>query len=525
MNQPALHFKDGIFYLKVSFNERMLAKGAGFRWNINHKIWYTPDVSVAARLRDYAIDEAKNQINAKLIHVAPWSRPLPIIPEGLSLLEHQPVAINFSLSRNRSYLGLDPGLGKTIIAALIAASLNKKCVYVCPPFLVQNTIAEFRKWAPKLLASPFEEAPALTADVTVVPDSMLINKDVLGILSRFGKLFGDAVLFVDEAHRFKNEGSQRTTAMFGENPRGKPRVRGIVDNIPTQIFMSGTPMPNRPMELYSVLSNAAPETIDFMNKHHFGVKYCAAFENQFGWDYTGASNLPELRRRVIAPTGPFMLRMKKELLNLPPKLEEVFVVSEDMSPCLAQMNRGIGERYSKVEDVIKARIAAAHDKNSDDLHVATYRRLLGEEKVDAAVEYIKNILEETDESILVFAFHKDVISRLNYELSKFKPIVITGQTPVSQRQELVNIFQQSKTHRILIGNYIAAGVGFTLTKATRVLFVEFDWVPGVNDQAGDRAHRIGQKSPVLVQYMVYKDSIDKAVIEVLLRKRKSTDYI
>ncbi len=78
---------------------------------------------------------------------------------------------------------------------------------------------------------------------------------------------------------------------------------------------------------------------------------------------------------------------------------------------------------------------------------------------------------------------------------------------------------------MLIGNYLAMGIGFTLTKATRGLFVEFSWVPGENEQAGDRMHRIGQTGSVHIQYMVYKNSIDKKVIEALLRKRKATNII
>ncbi len=97
--------------------------------------------------------------------------------------------------------------------------------------------------------------------------------------------------------------------------------------------------------------------------------------------------------------------------------------------------------------------------------------------------------------------------------------MITGDVLKAKRQPLVDEFQKNPKRRLLIGNIEACGLGFTLTKATRVLFVEFSWVDGQNGQASDRAHRIGQNQSVLVQYVVLKDSFDRQRMETLLRKR------
>src|SRR5690606_36049177 len=127
--------------------------------------------------------------------------------------------------------------------------------------------------------------------------------------------------------------------------------------------------------------------------------------------------------------------------------------------------------------------------------------------------------EETHENILLFAIHKATVAGLAEKLKEYKPLVITGDVHEDKRQDLVNTFQASKAHRVFNGNIQACGVGFTLTKATRVLFVEFSWVDGDNQQASDRAHRIGQNQSVLVQYVVLKDSFDRTHMEVLLKKR------
>lgn len=493
------------FLFLCSFQERNIPRDAGFKWRDDIK-WFTDNAAVAGKLCEYATDAAKRELDRVLIKVSPWLKPLPLPPPGLELLPHQVDATIFALSRNRSYLGLDPGLGKTIVAATIARALGGVVVYISPAFLVQNIEEEFRKWAPEVR-------------LLVVPDSRLADEETFCRVILRGA-DSSATLIVDEAHRFKNLDARRTSLLFGN--KSEP---GICEYFSRQIFMSGTPMPNRPIELYPVLSNAAPETIDFMGAFDFGRRYCAGHRTRYGWDFSGASNLHELRESVIHPGGKFMLRLKKSLLKLPPKTEEVFVVADSMGPRLAKMEKGLGAAYATVEDLIKAQIATKEGKQPEELHVGTYRRLLGMEKIAPAVEYIESILDESDDSLLVFAYHREVIAGLSKRLIGFKPYIITGDTPVGERHEMVKDFQKSKTRRLMIGNYLSMGIGFTLTKATQGLFVEYSWVPGENEQAGDRMHRIGQKGTVLIQYMVYKNSIDKAVIETLLKKRKILNYI
>lgn len=453
------------------------------------------------------------------------------IPEGLKPLDHQVVAIDFAMTRNESYLGLDPGLGKTIVAALVSSAIGKPIVYISPPFLVENVINEFKRWAPQLRIFEWDGLgiPFLTADVLIIPDSMLIREDLYGDVQRHIKTTFkgfDATLIVDEAHRFKSSKAQRTRALFGRVSKVEP-VPAIVDLFQRKVFMSGTPMPNRPIELYPVLSKLTPKSINYMNEFAFGRKYCAGFKRFGKWDFKGSSNLKELAARVIAPSGKFMLRLKKDVLDLPPLIEEVFVISGGMTPRLAKLDRGIGKAYGSVEDVIKKIISDTHGlKEVADLHTSTYRRLLGLEKIKPATQYLESLMDETNESILVFAYHKDVIDGLAHSLRKFKPFVISGETSKRLRQAQVNEFQtQGNKRRIVIGNIQSLGIGFTLTRAKRVLFVEFSWVPAENRQAADRAHRIGQKESVLVQYMVYKDSLDKAIVESNLHKLRSIDQL
>lgn len=422
-----------------------------------------------------------------MIAVNTWSGRV-MYPDSLKPKEYQIRAAEFSLSQTSSYLDVAPGLGKTIIAALIANTMpHLDPVYICPPFLVENTYCEFLKWAPTRFKS-----------MIVIPDNRL----------EYFKYECDGkkvLLIVDEAHRFKNETAKRTKALFN-------KVHPI--SLHT-VFMSGTPMPNRPMELYAVLSKAAPETIRFMNKFQYGMRYCAGFRGHWGYDFTGASRLPELREQV---KGKFMLSMKKKDVaqELPAKMEEMVILGGDLPKTIAEIDKSLLKQYSPT-DLMKHALG--------DLHVATYRKELGKAKAKLAIDFIKDILDNSKDPVLVFAIHKEVVEKLYYELLTYKPLVITGDTPSSQRLDIVNQFQNSPEHKLMIGNIQAAGIGFTMTRAPRVIFVEFDWVPGSNEQASDRAHRIGQDKDVLVSYLVFKNSLDRTVLESILKKRGNIEQL
>jgi SWI/SNF-related matrix-associated actin-dependent regulator 1 of chromatin subfamily A len=413
-------------------------------------------------------------------------------PEGLTPMPHQLEAVNWAFSRKNSYLALDPGLGKTIVAALLANVTGAHIFYVCPPFLTQNTTSEFEKWT-------FQKK------LYLLPDSMLTKKETLDKLKQATSGVKNKVLIIDEAHRFKNERAQRSKALYVD-------IMKLFRN-DRIVFMSGTPMPNsRPIELWPVIQNAAAQVFG-LNFFSYGLKFCGGYKDQWGWKFDGFTNKPEFKSKIFKS---FMLRQKKELLNLPPKLEGLLTVGDNIPAIVSKVEKKILEHYSP-EDLVEGRIKQMTGEH--DLHIARYLRLLGEYKLKYVLPYIDSLLEETKENLLIFAVHKDTVHGLAEHLKDFKPLVITGDVHKDKRQALVQEFQTSKDRRVFIGNIQACGVGFTLTKATRVLFVEFSWVDGENQQASDRAHRIGQKDTVLVQYVVLKDSFDRTRMEVLLKKR------
>lgn len=533
-----LTIEDGIFICRCSFQDRSKPRDAGFSWHPHKKIWYTNRIQVAARLRDHADDSAKKKIRALLIEVKPWHGPL-LYPPNEALKSFQASAARFILSRNRSYGALDPGLGKGVIAVVVANTIAHAhasrelpppaFLYICPPFLTMNVEEEWKRWRTfSGVIQRYEHAVHPDARVLIFPDSKLQLDDHRFELEAYiaaakrGKR--PLIAFVDEAHRYKTPDAQRTKFLLGFAAPDKetPGIPSLVRHFDQLTYLSGTPMPNRPMELFTILNKSAPETIDFMNMFEYGKKYCGGFEDTHGWDFSGASNLDELREKVH---GKFMIRMKKAdvMKELPPKIEEFLFIGDTPGSRVTEMESAMLREYSP-EDILRKRIALEAGKDSaEELHLATYRRLLGREKVNPTAEAINEILNGSDESIIVTAYHTEVIEALAAKLSKWKPLVLHGKTK-AKGQYLVDVFQKAPEHRLFIIQ-INMAVGYTMTKATRVLHVEPAYDPGTNDQASDRAHRIGQTDSVFVQYLVYRNSLDRMVLSIVLRKKNVTANI
>lgn len=510
------HNGERFVFLPDTPAETRLAYAAGFyHEREGDPRCYTGILAVAAKLRHFATAKVKRTHFRCLIEVNPWLVSLPLPPAGMAYQKHQLRAAKFALSRNRSFLRLDPGLGKTIVAALIAVARGGRVAYVTPPGLAANVEAEFAKWARGLHVHRLDRTctvPWLT-DILIVPDSLIGRKEVREEVSWWAaNWFAPTTIIVDEAHRFKTRTAQRSAGLFA--------AAEAFDN---QVYMSGTPLPNRPLELFPVLSYAAPEKIGFMVEHHYGLRYCGGFFDGFGWNYKGSSNMKDLAAKLLVDEPRFMLRMTKKVLGLPPKTEGILVVDGRLKGEAAQLDvEAMKQLAGKLDKGIENALAATIGKQK--IPMATYRRLLGVAKVPYAVDHVKRLLED-GYAVLVFAQHLEVVEKLTAALDRFKPYVITGSTPMKKRKDQVDDFQRNTRRRLFIGNITAMGEGNTLTKAERVVIVEPDWVPGKNTQAGDRAHRIGQTKAVHVDYMVFRNSLDKVVVENVLRKRRAIGFL
>ena len=464
---------------------------------------------------------------------------------GGQLRPFQRAGVSYMTERKRVLLGDEMGLGKTVqgIAAVCHAKAFP-CLVICPVSLQLNWVREIEKWAVnKRVTMEVEES----ADFTVIPYSQVVKHE--NILKK-GTHW--QALICDESHYVKNSKAQRTKV-----------VKSIAKGIPNIYLLSGTPIVNRPAEFITQL-----QILDRLNEmggwKHFTDRYCDAKQERFGLNINGASNLTELNSRLRASC--YIRRFKKDVLKeLPDKQRSVIevpisnrkeyestrkevreelaqlkikskeftqdVLNEVANSKLEQVQEKWGELFpeekvpsadssAKLKRLLHARLLRRESfiENSEGillLNKLKIRSMQG--KLKAAVEWIDHFLE-SGEKLVIFCDHIEAQEAIYNKLAK-KSTAIMSHMDTETRQKSVDRFQNDKKIQAIVCSLGAAGVGFTMTASSNVLFIEQGWTPAIHDQAEDRTHRIGQKNAVTAYYMLGKNTIDGDIYGLIQKKR------
>lgn len=423
-----------------------------------------------------------------------------------TLYPFQEPTIPFALSRRGTLIADEMGLGKTSQAInIILRSNSRNNLIVCPASLKYNWRAELQSWGFDGPISMVGENRPQIVRGSPSRYATIVNYDILHKLPIYHEW--DTIVF-DEIHYCKNAKAKRTVKAQMLSQRGK-RIIGL----------SGTPLTSRPIELWSILKMLAPYEFPETEKQ-FAHKYCDAkmryvytkWGRKLVWDYSGASKLDELNERLRAV---MVRRLKRDVLtDLPEKIREIIVLGE--------VSRELELDESEDFDVTVKRLQKGEKIPFE--QIAVMRRLQATAKLDACVRFIENALESSNK-IILFAHHTAIIEGLRDALAAYSPVTITGRTTTEDREAAVRRFQYTDTCRLFIGSILAAGTGLTLTAASHVIFIELDWTPGVMTQCEDRAHRIGQRNPVLVQHLVVDGTIDAVMCKKLVAKQNVLDKV
>lgn len=511
-----------------------VVKKAGFRWSATLKYWYTEDALVAARLDPATAAQAVADANHAIAQsraVTGSDTTIPA-PEGLAYLPYQVAGINYARARKAVLIADEMGLGKTIqaIGVINADPAIRNVLVVCTATIKITWARELSKW----LVVPHTIARATSAAFPSA-DIVIINYDILlkhrhAIDSRHWDL-----LIVDEAHYVKNPKAQRTKALFGHGERSNPAKGDPGIQADRVILMTGTPIVNRPSELWTTVHALDPHDL---GRSFFGFmkRYTNAHHNGYGWDFTGAANIPELQTRMRAK---FMVRRLKGdvLTELPPKRRQVIELDPNGASAIVAAEREAFERSEKAITTARKARELAEARGDRDAYEAAVRQLRDAQsiafeemarlrhdtavaKVPQVIAHLTDALEEGNK-IVVFVHHHDVAHALKEAFPN--AALVTGEVAVDKRTLEVDRFQNDDNCQLFIGSIKAAGVGITLTAAAHVVFAELDWVPGNISQAEDRCHRIGQLNSVLVQHLVFDNSIDARMAHMIVDKQAVID--
>jgi SNF2 family DNA or RNA helicase len=421
------------------------------------------------------------------------------------LFPHQIEGVAFLLGRRRAILADDMGLGKTrqAIVALRHAAPTGPYLVVCPASVKRNWTREINIAAPDASAHIIEKGSGLPER----PDWVVVNYDILAKhIDTFARQHWSGLVF-DEAHYLKNHRSARSR--LARQLADEARSHG--GNDPVVYLLTGTPLTNRPRDLFVLLQLVGHSLgRSFLG---FAKRYCAAEQNEFGWQTGGASNIEEL---TVQLHGVMLRRAKDQVLALPPKLRTWLPVDVPKGTGVSDMRKVVELLHS--EDTVAPGSTISDRRLRGRLlgAVTKARQRLAAAKVTATLDFVTGAVEQ-GEKVIVFSCFEDPLQQLARPLGT-SAVLVTGKTPASQRQSIVDRFQEDQSVRVFLANIIAGGVGLNLTAATQVVFNDLDWVPANHWQAEDRAYRIGQARTVNVTYMIAVNTLDDFVQTVLETK-------
>lgn len=431
-----------------------------------------------------------------------------------TLREYQKIGYNWL--KNLDYLGFggilgdEMGLGKTLQAiSFILSNKGSKSLIVAPTSLIYNWANEFEKFAPSISVAVVNGTKEEREEIA----QNLGNFDV--ILTTYNLLKRDLETYktmefdyciLDEAQYIKNAHSQN--AITVKEIKAK-----------TRFALSGTPIENSLMELWSIFDFIMPGYL--YDEKRFSVRYHKRLNE-------GPEVLEEINRLV----KPFILRRRKKdvLKELPDKIEKKLIVSLD-----DEQKKVYGTYAKHAVELIKKKVKDDEFKNSK-IEILSYitklRQLCldpsvlingysgGSGKIEALVELLHKSIEQ-GHRILVFSQFTSVLrnigKRISVEGISFN--YLDGSILADKRMRLVKDFNEGDASVFLI-SLKAGGVGLNLTSADIVIHFDPWWNPAVEEQATDRAHRIGQKKVVEVIKIIAKGTIEEKILSLQEQKKK-----
>ena len=406
----------------------------------------------------------------------------------------------------------DMGLGKTVqaLAMLTARAGKGPALVIAPASVTRNWRAETDRFAPSLI-------PVLIgsrSDVALLPqlgtgDLALVSYGLLSFIGDELQAIDWATIVLDEAQAIKNTATKRAKIVQNLNADFK-------------LATTGTPIENHLGELWSLFR--------FLNPGLLGGK--TAFNEKFNRPIARDGN-EERRDTLKNLVKPFILRRRKDqvLTELPPKTEIVLSVdlSDEEKALYEAMRRQAlkdiaaadeqQKRFTVLAQLTKLRQAACHPR------LVRPTSKIGSAKLELVGETLLEILESGHKALIFSQFVKHLKIVENWVKGQgIAYQYLDGSTPGKKRTQSVDAFQSGEGDVFLI-SLKAGGTGLNLTEADYVLHLDPWWNPAAEDQASDRAHRIGQQRPVTVYRFVSEGTIEEQIIALHKDKRDLADQI
>lgn len=428
------------------------------------------------------------------------------------LMPHQKLSLSHILKQTSGNIWAPPGSGKTLCGLVWLCSAGPRMKLVVTRAMARGTWREeVRKYTtlkPVILSGQKAELFTPRGDcIYITAWETLIHWAPVLV-----KLKPDSVVF-DEIHCAKNP--KRVTPVL--RPDGSKAWKSLKNisassselarNSSRRLGLTATPIPNRPRDLWAQLDLVEPW--QWGTYHQFGVRYCAGFEDTYGWKYEGLSNTEELNGRLASVK--YKTSQKAITASLPPKRRQVVHLSID------EQNRASGGFKQEIKK-------AARMGNREGLfeiylqEASSRKRKYVLEKVAEAVS--------AGQKVTVFTGRRKDCEHLAQELEKYfhRTKIKTnlwwahGGITTDRRDEIRDEYMNTPGSGVLIATGDSMGESINLQKTDLALIVMLPWTPRQIRQWEGRFVRLGQDRPVLICYVIAEGTVDEDVSEVLLDK-------
>ncbi len=443
------------------------------------------------------------------------------LPPGKELWDYQKATLDFLLERGGGINGDQPGLGKTPTSIAYCNEREAQRVLVIVPASVRLQWAEqIKAWStiPGVKVSTMlkvKDGIHPTAHYQIISYEAARNPAIIRAISKYEW----DVLICDEAHKMKNIDALTTRAVIGNSRgdyhHGDHKMKAISHYCRERLALTGTILLNRPSECYVLFRFFDWEAIDFASEEKFKERYNRQADlktiegKRFKLESTSLESELQNRLRVNV-----MARHEKRDVLTFMKPPRYAVVRCEESGNVRSALDAEGLLDISIDDIQTT-------KDFEILgHIAQVRRLMGIALAPQIADYAHDFLEGSDEKLVIFGWHLEVLDIFENELSRFGTVRVDGRKSPAARQKAVDDFINQSNVRVFIGNIQAAGTGLDgLQKVcSRCYLAEPDWVPAQNEQAVSRLDRFGQENVVTAEIFVAPGSISEKILVRALEK-------
>lgn len=467
-------------------------------------------------------------------------------PQGFEqpLFDFQYVALKYIQAMGfRAIVGDDMGLGKTpvglasallygadkviIVTRAVALGAWKRAIHTWtdyPVWTAQGTRVKKSRRKDGLVA--FKEGEwTLNEPLQFDRGILLLNYDILTAWKEPLLALGADMLVLDEFHALKEPKATRSQVGYT-----------LMQQIPAVVALTGTPLNNRPLELYHLLHHLHPG--QWGEFFPYARRYCEAKKKlirqdfkggqtivvdgkkvrvpveHYAWDFSGSRNEKELYRRLRSKA--MVRRLKDEVLDLLPPIEETIAI--EPSPRYWEVESGVLDSISHLVSTN----ASQQKEGEASLHHLFAAAAM--DKLDWMREWLQAFLEDCPHKIVIFFQYQRVGEALSNMLKEWNVghVNLWGTKPDKDGDHL---FQTQDDKRVALCSYSMAREAVTLTASKYQLAMEYPWVPGWAEQARDRTRRIGQENAVTYYYPILVGSVEERIVLAMLKKQDIVSII